>query len=209
MLTILRAGESKTAAPTTKSKTKPVTTTDARVCRFFFKPEGRENGDECQYAHPRTNAKCLRCGSESHNGALDLAVSNLLVLVRARVSQRRSLQRQKVGQRRPSPPNPEPRPMRRTKAQGHLLVKRRRTSLPPKREKSTLTMPRTTCQSKSTLQIGLKSKRSLTSTADGQTSERGEEFGCMADWSTSECTELKACAPVACASRFDKSTSSK
>ena len=37
------------------------------MCRFVLKPDGCKNGDNCQYAHPRTNEKCLRCGSESHN----------------------------------------------------------------------------------------------------------------------------------------------
>ena len=37
------------------------------MCRFFLKPDGCKNGDNCQYAHPSTNGKCLRCGSESHN----------------------------------------------------------------------------------------------------------------------------------------------
>ena len=37
------------------------------MCRFFLKPDGCRNGDNCEYAHPRTNGKCLRCGSESHN----------------------------------------------------------------------------------------------------------------------------------------------
>ena len=41
--------------------------TDKTVCRFFLKPDGCKNGDNCQYAHPRTNGKCLRRGSESHN----------------------------------------------------------------------------------------------------------------------------------------------
>ena len=55
----------KTAAPTAKSKAKPVTNMDPRVCKFFLKPERCKNGDDCQYAHPRTNSKCLRCGSET------------------------------------------------------------------------------------------------------------------------------------------------
>ena len=56
----------KTAIPTTKPKPKGSTGTDKQVCRFFQKPDGCTNGDNCQYAHPRTNGKCLRCGSESH-----------------------------------------------------------------------------------------------------------------------------------------------
>ena len=55
----------KTVAPTTKSKSKPVPTSDKPVCRLFLKPDGRKNGDACQYAHPCTNGKCLRCGSEA------------------------------------------------------------------------------------------------------------------------------------------------
>ena len=58
---------SKTAAPTAKFKAKPTLSTDKQVCRFFLEPEGCENGDERQYAHPRTNGKCLRCGSETHS----------------------------------------------------------------------------------------------------------------------------------------------
>ena len=57
----------KTAIPTTKPKPKSSPATDKPVCRFFLKPDGCKNGDNCQYAHPRTNGKCLRCGSESHN----------------------------------------------------------------------------------------------------------------------------------------------
>ena len=41
--------------------------TDKPACRFFLKPDGCKNGDDCQYAHPRTNGKCLRCGSEARN----------------------------------------------------------------------------------------------------------------------------------------------
>ena len=52
---------------TTKSKPMGPPETDKPVCRFFLKPDRCENGDNCQYAHPRTNGKCLRCGSESHN----------------------------------------------------------------------------------------------------------------------------------------------
>ena len=57
----------KTAIPTTKPKPKSAPASDKPVCRFFLKPDGCRNGDNCQYAHPRTNGKCLRCGSESHN----------------------------------------------------------------------------------------------------------------------------------------------
>ena len=57
----------KTAIPTTKPKHKSSTETDKPVCRLFQKPDGCKNGDNCQYAHPPTNGKCLRCGSESHN----------------------------------------------------------------------------------------------------------------------------------------------
>ena len=57
----------KTAIPTTKSKPKGPSEKDKPVCCFFLKPDGCKNGDNCQYAHPRTNGKCLRCGSESHN----------------------------------------------------------------------------------------------------------------------------------------------
>ena len=57
----------KTAIPTTKPKPKSAPVSDKPVCRFFLKPDGCKNGDNCQYAHPRTNGKCLRCGSESHN----------------------------------------------------------------------------------------------------------------------------------------------
>ena len=57
----------KTVAPTTQSKPKPVSTTDKPIRRFFLKPDGSNNGDTCQHAHPRTNGKCLLCGSEAHN----------------------------------------------------------------------------------------------------------------------------------------------
>ena len=57
----------KTAIPTTKPKSKSAPASDKPVCRFFLKPGGCKNGDNCQYAHPRTSGKCLRCGSESHN----------------------------------------------------------------------------------------------------------------------------------------------
>ena len=57
----------KTAIPATKPKPKSAPTSDKPVCRFFLKPHGRKNGDNCQYAHPRANGKCLRCGCESHN----------------------------------------------------------------------------------------------------------------------------------------------
>ena len=57
----------KTAIPTTKPKPKSAPTSDKPVCRFFLKPDGCKNGDNCQYAHPRTNGKCLQCGSKSHN----------------------------------------------------------------------------------------------------------------------------------------------
>ena len=57
----------KTAIPTTKPKPKGAAAPDKPVCRFFLKPDGCKNGDNCQYAHPRTNGKCLRCGSESDN----------------------------------------------------------------------------------------------------------------------------------------------
>ena len=57
----------KTAIPTTKPKPKGTAETDKPVCRFFLKPDGCKNGDNCQHSHPRTNWKCLRCGSESHN----------------------------------------------------------------------------------------------------------------------------------------------
>ena len=57
----------KTVSPTTKSKSHMTTQTDKPVCRFFLKPDGCENGDNCQYSHPRTNGKRLRYGSESHS----------------------------------------------------------------------------------------------------------------------------------------------
>ena len=57
----------KTATPTTKPKPKSSPATDKPVCRFFLKPDGCKNGDNCQYAHPRTNGKCLWCGSDSRN----------------------------------------------------------------------------------------------------------------------------------------------
>ena len=41
----------KTAIPTTKSKPKTTPETDKPVCRFFLKPDGCGNGDDCQYAH--------------------------------------------------------------------------------------------------------------------------------------------------------------
>ena len=46
--------------------------------------------------------------------------------------------------------------------------------------------------------------------ADGQTSESEEDFGCMPDWSASECTDYKQCAfaPVACASSDSSPASS-
>ena len=47
----------KTVAPITKSKSTPVSTTDKPVCPFFLKPDGCKNGDNCQYAHPRTKKK--------------------------------------------------------------------------------------------------------------------------------------------------------
>ena len=53
--------------PTTKPKPKSAPASDKPVCRFFLKPDGCKNGDNCQYAHPRTNGRCLRCGSEFHN----------------------------------------------------------------------------------------------------------------------------------------------
>ena len=53
--------------PTTKPKPKTAAEADKPICRFFLKPDGCKNGDNCQYAHPRTNGKCLRSGSESHN----------------------------------------------------------------------------------------------------------------------------------------------
>ena len=63
----LQALSAKTAIPTTKSKPKPATETDKPVCRIFLKPDGCKNGDNCQYAHPRTNGKCLHCASEAQN----------------------------------------------------------------------------------------------------------------------------------------------
>ena len=57
----------KTAVQTTKSKPGPMNKTDKPVCRFFLNPDGCKNGDNCQYSHPRTNGKRLRCGSESHS----------------------------------------------------------------------------------------------------------------------------------------------
>ena len=57
----------KTATPTTKPKPKSAAETDKPVCRFFLKSDGCNNRDNCQYAHPCTNGKCLQCGSESHN----------------------------------------------------------------------------------------------------------------------------------------------
>ena len=57
----------KTAIPTTKPKVKGATETEKSVCQFFPKPDACKNGDSCQCSHPRTNGKCLRCGSESHN----------------------------------------------------------------------------------------------------------------------------------------------
>ena len=57
----------KTAIPSTKPKPKSAPASDKPVCRFFLKPDGCKNGHNCQYDHPRTNGKCLRCGSESHN----------------------------------------------------------------------------------------------------------------------------------------------
>ena len=56
----------KTAAPTTKSKSKPsAASSDKPVCRFCR--NGCKSGDQCQYSHPRTNGKCLQCGSEAHS----------------------------------------------------------------------------------------------------------------------------------------------
>ena len=60
----------KTAVPITKSKPKPTTETEKSVCLFFPKPDGCKNGDNCQYSHPRTNGKCLRCVSEAHTSSL-------------------------------------------------------------------------------------------------------------------------------------------
>ena len=58
----------KTAKPTTKSKPKGAADTETKpVCRFFLKLDGCKKRDTCQYAHPRMNGKCLRCGSESRN----------------------------------------------------------------------------------------------------------------------------------------------
>ena len=57
----------KTAVPTTKFKPGPMIKTGKPICRFFLKPDGCKNGDNCQHSHPRTNGKCLCCGSESHN----------------------------------------------------------------------------------------------------------------------------------------------
>ena len=37
----------KTAAPATKPKSKPAHNTDKQVCRFFLKPDGCKNGDNC------------------------------------------------------------------------------------------------------------------------------------------------------------------
>ena len=47
----------KTSIPTTKPKPKGLPETEKPVCRFFLKPDGCKNGDNCQYAHPRTNGK--------------------------------------------------------------------------------------------------------------------------------------------------------
>ena len=58
----------KTAIPTTKPKPKSAPASDKPVCRSFLQPDGCKNGLNCQYAHPRTNGKCLRCGSESRSG---------------------------------------------------------------------------------------------------------------------------------------------
>ena len=68
----------KTAIPTTKPKPKSAPASDKPICRFFLKPDGCKNGDNCQYAHPCTNGKCLRCGSESHNLVPVLGVNSLL-----------------------------------------------------------------------------------------------------------------------------------
>ena len=57
----------KTAIPTTKPNPKSASASDKPACSFFLKPDGCKNGDNCQYAHPRTNGKCLRCGSETRN----------------------------------------------------------------------------------------------------------------------------------------------
>ena len=56
----------KTAIPTTKSKPKPAAETNKPVFRFFLKPDGRRNGDNC-HVHILAPMECLRCGSEAHN----------------------------------------------------------------------------------------------------------------------------------------------
>ena len=84
--------------------------------------------------------------------------------------------------------------MSRTKAKGGLKVKRGRTSLPPKLGMSTLMMPRMTCQSKRTPKSGLKSQRSLKSTLPTARPPRVvKNFGCMPDWSASECLDYNVC----------------
>ena len=60
----------KTAIPTTKPKPKGPPETDKPVCRFFLKPEGCKNGDNCQYAHPRTNGKFAMWLGVAHSPGL-------------------------------------------------------------------------------------------------------------------------------------------
>ena len=113
------------------------------ICRFFLKPDGCKNGDNCQYAHPRTHGKCLRCGSESHNLRLVPVLTDKSLLDPA-------VQNQHLESPMPSPREEQlmPRlPVRETKRRRKLRVslkaKDARLSLQPRVVASTLTrMPR-------------------------------------------------------------------
>ena len=150
----------KTAIPTTKPKCRGPSETDKPVCRFFLKPDGCKNGDNCQYAHPRTNGKCLRCGSESHNLQASTTVFSLLDLaVRSQhlASPMLSLKEEQLMSRLPIKET-----RRRRKLRASLKAKDSRLSLQPRVVTSALTrMPRLSKKNMKNLKSKTKLKKMI------------------------------------------------
>ena len=184
----------KTVAPTTKSKVKPMPNMDKQVC--FLKPDGCNNGGDCQYAHPRTN-KRLRCGSETHS---------LQDCTRPCCQQA-----SRSGKPKPVPKKEYSKAKVRTagaqisKTQASSDTKNKGKGKPKGKDKKNKPSTKTgevdfgnaendMPEQEDTQELTEEPEEPEVYFADGQTSEREEDFGCMSDGSASECTECKASA---------------
>ena len=167
-----------------------------------------KNGDQCQYSHPRTKGKCLRCGSEAHS---------LQDCTRPRRQQSSRTNSAKPGSRRDYPKptgktaeaQTSKAPTSTDKKKGKGKSKAKDKKYKPSAKSGEVDFDETVQDNPDDQQEPDDGPEDREEEevyfVDAQTSENEVDSGVMPDWSASECTDYteRACATVACACPTD------